>query len=224
MRARPLISVVTPAYNARNTLARAHQSLFRQNANWEHIIVNDGSTDGTADVIAQLAGDSRVIPVERGNGGPGAALNSGLHAAGGEFVAFLDADDEYGPDHLDLRLAALDAAGADLLWGGVEVIAERAEDTVVPDVEKGFGFVPVSECVVQGTLFGRTNVFKALRFSEDRRIWWQDYELVRRAVERYHVVRFHVPTYRYYRGSGTSLTDSISAAWPLGSGEPTAAA
>ena len=71
----------------------------------------------------------------------------------------------------------------------------------------------IAGCVLQGTLFGR-RPFAALRFTEDRSIWWKDYEFIQRARQCYRMVRFDLPTYRYYRGSGTSLTDSVKAAWP----------
>ena len=211
---RPLISVIPPAYNSERTLARAHASLLLQGVEWQHVIVNDGSTDGTAGLIDALAQDPRVLGVHRPNGGPGAALNTGLDCAECDLVAFLDADDEYRPDHLEARLAALTATGADVLWGGVEVIAERPEDHLTPDVEKGFGFIPIAQCIVQGTLFGKRAVFEALRFSEDRTVWWQDYDIIQRARAKYRVEHFDLPTYRYYRGYGFSLTDSVRANWP----------
>ncbi len=211
---RPLVSVITPAYNAALTLGRAHESLRGQNADWRHIIVDDGSTDGTAGVITALAGDSRVIARRRVNGGPGAALNSGLDLADGEYVAFLDADDEYLPDHLEAHVQELERRGdVDVLWGGMTVEATRPEDAYVPDMDRGTGFIHVSECVVQGTIFARRRVFDRLRFSEERAVWYQDYDFIQRARAVFAVERFHRATYRYYRGQGGSVVDGAKASW-----------
>jgi glycosyltransferase involved in cell wall biosynthesis len=206
-----MISVITPAFNAARTLRRAHESLLQQSVEWEHIIVDDGSTDATREVIASLP---RAIALSKPNGGPGSALNFGIRFAAGEYIAFLDADDEYLPDHLSAHTAAMDRdPSLDLLWGGMEVIAAHERDTVVPDVEKGEGLISISECVVQGTLFARRRIFETLQFTEDRAIWWQDYDFVQRAGREYKVERFHLPTYRYYRNTGSSLVDRAKAFW-----------
>jgi len=101
----------------------------------------------------------------------------------------------------------------DLLWGGVEVIANNYEDTMVPNVEAGTGLTPVANCIVQGTIFGRRHIFLQHRFSEDRSIWWQDYEFVKRVGLQHVVERFPRATYRYYRNSGESMVDRIKVEW-----------
>ena len=211
----PLVSVITPAWNAAATLQRAHDSVRMQSVRWQHVIVNDGSTDATAAIVKALAAsDPRLLYAERPNGGPGAALNTGFDLAQGDYIAFLDADDEYRPKHLSSRLELLEAnLDIDLLWGGMEIISSAGDDGLVPDVETGSGLKPVDQCVVQGTIFGRRKVFEALRFSEDRAVWYQDYDLVRRAKETFNVQRTDFKTYRYYRNSGSSLVDRVKAAW-----------
>lgn len=88
----PLVSVVIPAYNCEQYLARAIASALTQSyANIECIVVNDGSTDGTADIIASF-GD-RIRSISQPNGGASAARNIGVASARGKYVAFLDADD-----------------------------------------------------------------------------------------------------------------------------------
>ena len=212
---RPTVSVVTPAFNAEHTLRRAHASVRTQSYDqWEHVIVDDGSTDGTSEVIAELAADRRVKSVRTKNGGTGWALNLGIEAARGEYIAFLDADDEYLRNHVSARVEAMERQpNVDVLWGGFEVIADSPEAALVPDVEKGSGFIPVFDCVVQGTIFVRRRVFDTCRFTTDRAIWFQDYEFVQRARLEYSVSRFETKTYRYYRDSGTSQVDRAKVAW-----------
>ena len=205
----PLVSVITPAYNAAATLRRACQSLRGQSyAAWEHIVVDDGSTDETPEILRELAIDVRVRTKRVANSGPGAALNLGIDMAAGEFIAFLDADDEYLPDHLAAHVRAMqEHPEADLWWGGVDVIADRPEDAMVPDIEAAGRLISVHDCVVQGTIFARREVFREFRFTENRDIWWHDSELVGRVRRHFRVERFSGTTYRYYRNSGTSMVD-----------------
>ncbi|CAB1129996.1 Glyco_trans_2-like domain-containing protein [Candidatus Hydrogenisulfobacillus filiaventi] len=93
------ISVVIPAYNARAVIADALESALNQElAPLEVIVVDDGSTDGTADwVRSRYPG---VVVIEQANGGPSRARNAGIAAARGDWVAFLDADDRWHPRKL----------------------------------------------------------------------------------------------------------------------------
>jgi glycosyltransferase involved in cell wall biosynthesis len=93
------VSVITAAYNSEQTLERALESGLAQSwRDFELIAVNDGSTDSTAAILARYADRIRVVNRERG--GCSAAWNTGIRAARGEFIAFLDADDEWLPDKL----------------------------------------------------------------------------------------------------------------------------
>ncbi len=98
---RPRFSVVVPAYNAEPYLQDCMQSVLNQtDPDFELIIVDDGSTDGTAERVRSLSWDARVKLVQRCNGGLAAARNTGIQAAQGEWVAFLDADDRWCPEKL----------------------------------------------------------------------------------------------------------------------------
>jgi glycosyltransferase involved in cell wall biosynthesis len=99
----PLVSVIIPLYNKRPFIKRAIESIQKQTfANWELIIVDDGSTDGSCSEIPD--DDSRIQLIHQENKGPGAARNAGLARARGEYVAFLDADDEWLPLFLERGL------------------------------------------------------------------------------------------------------------------------
>lgn len=117
---RPLISVMIGAYNAEPYLAEAIDSVFAQTHRpLELIVVDDGSTDGTADV-ARSYGD-RIVFASQENRGNGGARNTAVGLAGGEYFAFLDADDRFVPDKLERQLAALDAdPDLDVVFGHVE--------------------------------------------------------------------------------------------------------
>ena len=130
MTAPPLISVMIGAYNAEPYLAEAIESVFAQTHRpLELIVVDDGSTDGTA-AVAQGYGD-RLSSAQQENGGNGAARNRALQLANGNYFAFLDADDRFTPRKLEIQLAALDADPAlDVVFGHVQefVSPEIAED------------------------------------------------------------------------------------------------
>ena len=107
--AEPLVSVIVPTFNYGRYLNEAVESILAQGArDLEVIVVDDGSTDDTAAVLARIT-DHRVRAVRKQNGGVAAARNAGLDLARGRFVAFLDADDRWKPDKLERQLALLDS-------------------------------------------------------------------------------------------------------------------
>lgn len=105
---RPLVSVVTAAYNAEPFIAEAVASVLGQRyGEVEHVVVDDGSTDSTGQVVADLARDDpRVRHLTRPNGGQTAAFNTAADHVGGQVVLFLDADDRFHPDKAEEAVAA----------------------------------------------------------------------------------------------------------------------
>jgi glycosyltransferase involved in cell wall biosynthesis len=96
----PLVSIMMPAYNAAAYIGQAIESVLAQTyPHWELILVNDGSTDETADIAAAYA-DERIHLIHQENGGEAAARNTALGHMSGDLLAFLDADDLYKPHHL----------------------------------------------------------------------------------------------------------------------------
>jgi hypothetical protein len=96
----PLVSVMMPAFNAERYISAAIESVLAQTlANWELVIVDDGSTDRTATIVAGYD-DARIRLIRQSNRGEAAARNVALDCLRGQFVAFLDADDLYLPRHL----------------------------------------------------------------------------------------------------------------------------
>jgi len=101
------ISVVVPAYNASATIVAALRSVLEQTRPADEIIVvDDGSSDGTAELVEREVPSARVL--RQANAGPSAARNTAAEAATGEWLAFLDADDLWLPRKLEVQLAALE--------------------------------------------------------------------------------------------------------------------
>lgn len=112
------VSVVIPVFNEQATILQVVEAVLRQPLNLEVVIVDDGSTDGTRDRLAAIAGleGVRVIYHDK-NQGKGAALRTGLAAAEGDFVVIQDADLEYDPSEIVALLIPLAHGAADVVYG-----------------------------------------------------------------------------------------------------------
>jgi hypothetical protein len=114
----PLVSVVLATYNRSAVLAHAVESVRRSTlADWELLVVGDHCTDDSAAVV-EAFGDARIrfVNLPHNAGEQSGPNNEGLRLARGRYVAFLNHDDMYFPDHLAAAVAALDTAAADLVW------------------------------------------------------------------------------------------------------------
>lgn len=133
----PAVSVIMPAYNAAAFIARTLASLQAQTfRDFEAIVVDDGSTDGTAAVVRQaVAGDHRFRLIQQANGGVAAARNRALAEARGRYVANLDADDIWRPSFLQRTVAALEAAGEGCVFAFARTLWIDHEDQILPQGE-----------------------------------------------------------------------------------------
>jgi len=111
------VSIIMPAYNAETTIAEAINSVLNQTySNWELVITDDGSTDETGGIIdAYAAKDRRIKAFHTKNKGVSRARNIGLENASGMWVAFLDSDDKFPPEALELLVS--NSEGCDLVIG-----------------------------------------------------------------------------------------------------------
>jgi glycosyltransferase involved in cell wall biosynthesis len=189
----PSISILVPAYDAAQTLASALQSVQRQSeTDWECIVVDDGSSDGTPDIAATFARrDGRVRVVSRGHCGIVAALQAGIEECRAPLVARFDADDLMSRRRLELQRVAL-AQSPELAGVGCHVrLFPRAKlregrlgyerwlgSVCTPEQLQREAFV---ECpVAHPTLLLRRSVL--LEFGYRDRGWPEDYDLLLRIL------------------------------------------
>ena len=165
------VSVVIPALNEGPRVGRAIQSVLRQThpVN-EIIVVDDGSTDNTAEAVARF-GDA-VVLIRQANQGAAAARNAGLRRAGSEWVAFLDADDEWLPDHIEAARESI-SRHPEVVWysaafeqrseSGAHLYRAQADPALLHDgvIEDYFLAAPRTDFAVNGMLV-RRSVFDAV--------------------------------------------------------------
>lgn len=122
----PLFSVVMPVYKVAPYIQTTLESLYRQTEpDFEIVVIDDGSPDETAEILSRQS-DPRLRVIRQENAGASAARNRGIREARGRWVAFLDGDDAWVPNHLELARAALEAH-PEYLWYGALYRRVRAE-------------------------------------------------------------------------------------------------
>ncbi|MBN2356646.1 glycosyltransferase family 2 protein [candidate division KSB1 bacterium] len=202
----PQVSIILPVYNRKRLIMRAIDSVQQQTfGDWELLIIDDGSDDGLHDLILpHLAVQPRWRYLKHANRKLAASRNIGIHAALGRIITFLDADDQYLPDHLSLRLTYLQQhPNVQLIHGGAIFIGPE-ETHWVRDAYHPERLIHLSECVIGATLFGYKQVFiqsggfKLLPYSAES-------EFVDRVEKTVTVHRVAFATYVYHTG----LPDSI---------------
>jgi glycosyltransferase involved in cell wall biosynthesis len=120
-----------PAYNAQKYIKSAIESVLEQSYNnWELIVINDGSSDNTLDIVKSFD-DKRIVVINQPNGGVSVARNNGLKEAKGEYVTFLDADDILPKKSLEIRINYLEEnLDVDLVDGKAYVMNEDLKEII----------------------------------------------------------------------------------------------
>jgi teichuronic acid biosynthesis glycosyltransferase TuaG len=185
-----LVSIIMPAFNAEQYIADSIRSVLEQTfTDWELVVVDDGSTDRTADIVRGLGdSDARITYVQRENGGQAAARNTGIRHASGTVLAFIDADDLWLPEKLARQLSVMEETAADVVYCDGYVFyddstPERADYfAVVPGHTDGATMFPLLFAYNRiGTLsvVARRDALERVGlFDEDRRLQnCEDYDL-----------------------------------------------
>lgn len=206
----PLVTVVIPTYNRAHMLPRALESVLAQTFEaFEVLVVDDGSTDDTVALMAEYeARDERVrYLVQPRNAGVSAARNRGLHEARGEFIAFLDSDDEWLPTKLECQLSRFKALphGVGLLYGGVEDVGPRGVRTVhVPEYRGDLFQMLLRRNVIHGTsgVMIRRAAAERAGFFDEKIPAIEDWEYWLRVLSHFDVDFVAEPLTRYHDPHG----------------------
>ena len=154
-----LVSIIMPAYNCMEYIAQSIRSVQNQTyRNWELIVADDNSTDGTVDTVRSIAADdNRIQLLETDiNLGPAAARNRAINAARGDYIAFLDSDDIWFPDKLRRQISFMEQTGYDFTYTAYEKINERGDRLgVVISAPKSVNY---SSMLYQGDPIGNLTV------------------------------------------------------------------
>lgn len=173
-------SIIIPAYNYGHTLLRAVESALAQpGEDYEILIIDDGSTDNTPEIIAKISqqAPSKIRPYRQTNAGSAATRNYGIKHSKGDFILFLDADDALMPNALDVLRRVLDARTAAQLIIGAYIVVnpeghERYRGNPAPptSAEKRFSYYLEKKLLASSgaTLFSR-KIFDTLQFPEQFR-------------------------------------------------------
>ena len=190
----PTVSVIVPVFNAERYIHASLASVLGQTYDpdaIEVIVVDDGSTDNTRGVVEALG--AGITYIEQANQGPSAARNTGIRAARGRFIGFLDADDTWLPEKIARQLAAFEAhPDVGLVFAdedefdehGVQCESLLATSRFYPEIASGApiaqaylkllqeNFIPTSTVLARRECFERAGLFeRELKASEDRDMW-----------------------------------------------------
>lgn len=125
-----LVSIITPVYNGEKYISETIESVIKQTyLDWEMIVVDDGSKDGSAAIVRRYAEkESRITLLQQPNGGSASARNNGIRYANGQYIALLDSDDLWDPDFLKSQLALMKEKNTICVHGSYKRINENSEE------------------------------------------------------------------------------------------------
>ena len=193
-----MISVVIPLYNKEASIAQSLKSVLSQEYDdFEVVIVDDGSTDGSVAVVEAI-NDPRIRLIKQENGGPSKARNTGVKNAKGEWILFLDADDEMLPEALEFFSEKIQKnADADMFLGEVivnngktEHLAVEYKEGVVSNPFKSHVFGRLYQC--SGTTVYRKTIVEENPFDERVRRY-EDLQRIFKLYSKYSLYLCHKP-------------------------------
>lgn len=208
----PLVSIITPTYNRADFIEQAVNSVLAQTyANFELLIVDDGSTDNTRNLLEPALADSRVRYFSQENQGQSIARNLALSKAKGDFVCFLDSDNYWPAEKLEQQVGLFrEHPDCDVIYGDIIVIDEKDREVSRKNMTRYSGHIAKymirDNCVSMNTAMARRRCFDKLGAMSGTRRVADDYDLWLRFSARFRF--FYVPEFfAYYR----VMDDQISS-------------
>lgn len=202
------ISVLMSVYNTDFCFVkRAIDSVLNQDYPFfELIIVDDGSNSGLEKPLLNYVKkhEDNITYLRHKNCGQAQSINKAVKICEGKYIAFIDSDDEYKPNHLSTCIASIQEN--DLIATHTDTIVNRFEDYFVPDKYDCKNNIHVDDCILFATLFGKTEVFKSVSFKS---MYAADSDFYEQASKKYQVRKLPNRTYIYYRNHSNSITASL---------------
>jgi len=183
---RPLISVILPVYNAERYVSDAIACIAAQTyPHWELLIVDDGSTDGSAAIAETFAAqDARMRVTRLPHGGLARAVNAGIDQAQGEMIARMDADDLCPPERFALQLDWMRASGVEVCGGWAEYFGGRSGLPWMPETHDAIRREQIFRLPLWApTVMLHAEIFRANR--ADETVASDDYEMWARLAQRH---------------------------------------
>lgn len=210
----PMISVIVPIYNVEKYLKRCLDSIKNQTyTDFEVVMVNDGSTDASADIAKQYLLDNRFKLFSQHNQGQGAARNLGIEMSRGIFICFVDSDDYVSTEYLAILLKTLKKYNADIVQCGVQRVWEDGRSVNLYSNSISYKeFADVKSYIRTAAFSFWDKLFKKELFQELRfplSIKFEDFALAPQVYERAKKI-VYVPDYLYfYLWRNNSTTNSV---------------
>ena len=205
----PFFSIIMPVYNREKFLIEAVESVINQTqTNWELVIVDDGSTDNSWHIIDSL-NDSRIKKIRQNNKGAGGARNTGIENSTGEYIAFLDSDDLWLNNHLEIHFNEIIKKNSPhgifhsfLIFHENGFESDR-QDLIIKKYSDSLDYVQKTALFPTSTIIHRA-IFKEFLFNEDIKVSI-DAECFFRIAARYSI--FSIPIHTaILRRHGQNLT------------------
>ena len=206
---KPLVSIIIPAYNAATLVGGAIESTLQQTmSDFEVIVVDDGSTDGTAQVAAQYGADARVRCISQKNRGLPGARNAGAKISQGKYLAFLDADDFLAANAIEVMIGKFEETGAAWLNVGVLKIEGEQRTFRHPRIPEGELLLRILEddFITRSPFYPRKEFFEIGMYDETIRMR-EDWDInIRMVAAEKPFALVDQPLYFYTRTEGSITT------------------
>jgi glycosyltransferase involved in cell wall biosynthesis len=202
-----LVTIILPTFNRAKFISRAINSVINQSySEWELIIIDDGSTDETNLVVKEYLNKHKNIKYfYHRNRGVSYSMNVGIDNSCGEYLTFLGSDDEFSAEHLKIRVEyMIRNSEADIIHSPAKIIGNK----YVKDKNDKSRLIHLDNCIIGGTLFGKSKIFKKLNGFKDLN-YSPESEFIERAEVEHKIREFNYRTYIYYRDTPDSICNNI---------------
>jgi glycosyltransferase involved in cell wall biosynthesis len=188
-------------------VTRAIDSVLCQDfQGFEIIVIDDGSNDDTYNQLLDYIKEreDKITYIRHRNCGQSLSINRGILNSNGKYIAILDSDDEYKPNHLSNCLEEM--RYADLIASTTTTIVNSEDDYFVPDRADNNKLVHVDDCILLATFFGKKEVFEMLKFTD---MYAADAHFFEQASLFFRVKKVALGTYIYYRNRADSICSAL---------------